>query len=68
MSEVRLYSRGLFLGPHRGSLLIRKRPPLGPYGRLMPRALWWSVGEGEVLMSEVPLHSFPPSSPYRASQ
>ena len=23
-------------------LLTRKRTPLGPYRRLMPRALWWS--------------------------
>jgi len=31
------------------------RPPLGPYSRTKPRALWWSsVGE-LFLMSEVPL-------------
>ena len=33
--------------------LIRKRPPLGPYSRTMPRLL----GGGGGLMSEVPLHS-----------
>ena len=27
---------------YRGTSLIRKRPPLGPYNRAMPRALWWS--------------------------
>ena len=26
---------------YRGTLLIRKRLPLGPYSRTMPRALWW---------------------------
>ena len=25
---------------------IRNSLPLGPYGRLMPRALWWSWGVG----------------------
>ena len=29
-------------GPYRNTSLIRKRPPLGPYSRHMPRALWWS--------------------------
>ena len=32
----------------------RKRPPLGPYSRPMPRALWWSLGGVFFLMSEVP--------------
>jgi len=27
---------------YRGASLIRNRPPLGPYSRDMPRALWWS--------------------------
>ena len=27
---------------YRGTSLIRNRAPLGPYGRNMPRALWWS--------------------------
>ena len=25
-----------------GTLLIRKRHPMGPYSRAIPRALWWS--------------------------
>ena len=28
--------------PYRGTSLIRHNPSLGPYRRLMPRALWWS--------------------------
>ena len=28
--------------PYRGTSLIRNNPSLGPYSRLMPRALWWS--------------------------
>jgi hypothetical protein len=37
MSEVAL---------HKGTLLMRKHTPLGPYSRPMPRALWrsWVVG------------------------
>ena len=27
---------------YRGTSLIRKRHPVGPYSRVMPRALWWS--------------------------
>ena len=27
---------------YRGTSLIRNCPPLGPYSRTMPRALWWS--------------------------
>ena len=30
--------------------------PIGPYSRTMPRALRWSQGWGQFLMSEVPLH------------
>ena len=37
-----------------GALLMRMQLPLGPYGRPMPRALWWSYGGGR-LVSEVPL-------------
>ena len=33
MSDVSLY---------RVTSLIRKRLPLGPYSRALPRALWWS--------------------------
>ena len=27
---------------YRGTSLMRKHLPLGPYSRTMPRALWWS--------------------------
>jgi len=37
--------------------LTRKRTPLGPYSRNMPRAPWWSWEAGLFLMSEVPLHA-----------
>ena len=40
---------------YRGTSLIRNHFPLGPYSRIMPRALWWPYGGGLVLMSEVPL-------------
>jgi len=30
------------LSIYRGTSLIRNSAPLGPYGRYMPRALWWS--------------------------
>ena len=33
-------------GPLRHFHLIRNCPPLGPYGRNMLRALWWSYGVG----------------------
>ena len=37
-------------------LAHKRLTPLGPYGRTMPRALWWSLGRGGgILMSEVPL-------------
>jgi len=39
----------------RGTSLISNRPHLGPYGRPMPRALWWSSGARRSHMSEVPL-------------
>jgi hypothetical protein len=35
--------------PYRGTSLIRKRPPLGPCSRHMPRALWWFQGGGGFL-------------------
>ena len=31
--------------------------PLGPYSRVMPRALWWPYEGGQFLMSEVPLYA-----------
>jgi len=33
---------GALLGWYRGTSLIRKCHPLGPYSRTMLRALWWS--------------------------
>ena len=41
--------------PYRGTLLIRKSAPLGSYSRTMPGALWWPLGGGMLLMSEVHL-------------
>ena len=43
--------------PYRGTTLISydTAPPLEPYSRTMPRALWWSQGEELFLMSEEPL-------------
>ena len=37
---------------YRGNSLVRKRRPLGPYSRPMPRTLWWSNG-GEGFLSEM---------------
>ena len=42
---------------YRGTSLIRNRPTLAPYSRLMSRALWWSQGGWRFLMSEVPLYT-----------
>ena len=39
----------------RGTSLARKRNPLGPYRRPMPRVLGGSLGGGRFLMGEVPL-------------
>ena len=41
---------------YRDTSLIRKHLLLGPYSRLMPRALWGSEGGGRLFMSQVPLH------------
>jgi hypothetical protein len=38
---------------YRGTSLIRKRTPLGPYRRKIPRVLGGSYGGGRFLMSEV---------------
>ena len=43
--------------PIQGSSLLRKRPPLGPYRRPMPRVLGGFQGGGRFLMSEVPLYA-----------
>ena len=39
-----------------GTSLVRNRAPLGPCSRTLPRALFWSCGEGLFLMCEVPLY------------
>ena len=41
---------------YRGTSPIRKRTPLGPYRRPMPRILGGSEGGGRFLMGEVPLY------------
>ena len=38
---------------YRGSSLTRNNPSLGLYSRLMPRALWWSLGGGLSRMSGI---------------
>ena len=40
---------------YRGTSLIRKRTPLGPYSRPTPRVLGGSLGGGRFIMGEVPL-------------
>ena len=44
------------LGAYRGTLVIRNNPPVGPYSRIMLRALRWSYGGGHFLMSEAFLY------------
>ena len=45
--ETRLFrggdptSRGIPFPHYRGTSLIRKRHPLGPCGRTVPRDIWW---------------------------
>jgi len=41
---------------YRGTSLIRNYHSLGSYSRPIPRALRWSWGGGQFLMSEVPLY------------
>jgi hypothetical protein len=48
MREVPLYTTESSCTPY-----IRKRTPLGPYSRPMPRVLGGSQGGGRLLMSEV---------------
>ena len=38
-----------------GTSLIRNLLPQEPYSRSIPRAIWWSLGGGLFLMSEVPV-------------
>jgi hypothetical protein len=40
---------------NRGTSLMRSNPLLGSYSRTIPRVLWWSWGEGVLLMCEIPL-------------
>ena len=40
---------------YRSTSLMRNSAPLGPYSGNMPWALWWPLGGGQFLMSEVPL-------------
>jgi len=42
---------------NRGASLTRKRTPLGPYRRPMPRVLGGSSGGSRFLMGEVPLYA-----------
>ena len=48
-------TRAIWQLSYRDTSLIRNSADLGPYSRAMPRALWWSQGGGQFLMSEVPL-------------
>ena len=50
---VALTLASIGVGAYRGTSLMRKRTPLGPYSRTMPRALWGYEGVGRFLMSEV---------------
>ena len=49
------------LPPYRGTSLTKKRTPLGPYSRPMPRVPGWSWAGGCFLMSEVPLYAYSPA-------
>jgi hypothetical protein len=44
-----------FLDSHKARALIRKRTPLGPYSRTMPKAPRGSYGGRRFLMRKVPL-------------
>jgi len=46
-----------------GTSLIRNSGILCPYSRTMHRALWWVLGRGRLLMSEVPLQDSAVDSP-----
>ena len=46
---------GLRAGGYRGSSSIRNAPLQRPYGRTVPRVLWWSWGGGLFLMNELTL-------------
>jgi hypothetical protein len=53
---------------YRGTSLMRKHTPLGPYRRPVPRVLGGSLGGGCFLMSEVPLHNFILTASCRSSR
>ena len=41
-SNIRSHTaRRVVQGLYRGTSLIRKRLPIGPYTRTMPRNIWW---------------------------
>ena len=40
MTHFESYPHSEVLTPYTGNLLIRNSAPLGPYGRILPRALW----------------------------
>ena len=52
---MREAERGGEAEDYRGTSLTRKRTPLGPYRRPMPRVRGGSWGGGLYLMGEVPL-------------
>jgi len=45
-SPVHLLAALCVARAYRGTSLIRNNPSLGPYIRLVPRALWWCWGGG----------------------
>ena len=49
---------GLYTVEFGGTSLKRKRPPLGPYSRALPRALWHSLGGGCFLPARYPCTTF----------
>ena len=49
---------------YRGTSLMRKRIPLGPFRRPVPRVLCGSQGGGRFLMGEVPLYTHGPVASY----
>ena len=51
----------------RGTSLIRNSALLGPYSRTMHRALWWVLGGGRFIISEVPLYVSPKYPGHRGS-
>ena len=53
IAESIVKSTRLSVWVYRGTSLIRNTPLLGPYGRTLPRVLWWSEGEELSFISEV---------------